>query len=52
MLEHLDRRRMAMLGSTDEIDEIQASLLRALASAHRLRVIHRLGIGPTPRRFP
>ena len=38
-------RQMAMLGSTDEIDEIQASLLRALASAHRLRIIHRLGIG-------
>ncbi|HYN47404.1 MAG TPA: metalloregulator ArsR/SmtB family transcription factor [Candidatus Nanopelagicales bacterium] len=37
---------MEMLGSADEIDEIQASLLRALASAHRLRIIHRLGIGP------
>ncbi len=35
-----------MPGSVEEIDEIQATLLRALASAHRLRIIHRLGIGP------
>ena len=38
-------RQMAMPGSTDEIDEIEASLLRALTSAHRHRIIHRLGIG-------
>ena len=31
---------------TDDIDAIQASLLRTLASAHRLRIIHLLGIGP------
>ncbi|MCU0478233.1 MAG: metalloregulator ArsR/SmtB family transcription factor [Chloroflexi bacterium] len=35
-----------MLGLVDDIDAIQASLLRTLASAHRLRIIHRLGIGP------
>jgi ArsR family transcriptional regulator len=35
-----------MLGAPDDIDAIQASLLRTLASAHRLRIIHRLGIGP------
>jgi ArsR family transcriptional regulator len=29
----------------DDIDVIQASLLRTLASAHRLRIIHRLGVG-------
>jgi ArsR family transcriptional regulator, virulence genes transcriptional regulator len=29
----------------DDIDAIQASLLRTLASAHRLRIIHRLGNG-------
>ena len=34
-----------MLAHTDDIDGIQASLLRTLASAHRLRIIHRLGIG-------
>jgi DNA-binding transcriptional ArsR family regulator len=31
---------------TDDIDAIQASILRTLASAHRLRIIHQLGIGP------
>jgi DNA-binding transcriptional ArsR family regulator len=30
----------------DDIDDIQAGLLRTLASAHRLRIIHRLGLGP------
>jgi ArsR family transcriptional regulator len=30
----------------DEIDAIQASVLRALASPHRLRIVHRLGAGP------
>ncbi len=34
-----------MLSPADDIDAIQASLLRALASAHRLRIIHRLGVG-------
>lgn len=31
----------------DDIDTIQASILRTLASAHRLRIIHQLGIGPS-----
>jgi DNA-binding transcriptional ArsR family regulator len=35
-----------MFNPADDIDAIQASLLRTLASAHRLRIIHRLGIGP------
>jgi len=35
-----------MLRLTDEIDAIQASVLRALASPHRLRIVHRLGAGP------
>lgn len=35
-----------MLSTGPDIDSIQASLLRALASAHRLRIIHRLGIAP------
>jgi ArsR family transcriptional regulator, virulence genes transcriptional regulator len=35
-----------MLDITDEIDAIQATLLRALASPHRLRIVHRLGGGP------
>ena len=30
----------------DDIDAIQASLLRTMASAHRLRIIHVLGAGP------
>ena len=34
-----------MLSLTDEIDAIQASVLRALASPHRLRIVHRLGVG-------
>jgi ArsR family transcriptional regulator len=34
-----------VLNATDDIDAIQASLLRTLASAHRLRIIHRLGAG-------
>jgi DNA-binding transcriptional ArsR family regulator len=29
----------------DEIDAIQATVLRALASPHRLRIVHRLGAG-------
>ena len=35
-----------MLGPPDDIDAIQASLLRTLASVHRLRIIHRLGLEP------
>jgi DNA-binding transcriptional ArsR family regulator len=35
-----------MLNLADEIDAIQASVLRALASPHRLRIVHRLGEGP------
>ena len=35
-----------MFNPADDIDAIQASLLRTLASAHRLRIIHRLGDGP------
>jgi ArsR family transcriptional regulator len=38
--------RRTVLIPTDDIDAIQASILRTLASAHRLRIIHRLGIGP------
>jgi DNA-binding transcriptional ArsR family regulator len=34
-----------MFRFADDIDAIQASLLRTLASPHRLRIIHRLGIG-------
>lgn len=30
---------------SDDIDQIQSSLLRALASPHRLRIVHRLGAG-------
>ncbi|MEW6223262.1 MAG: metalloregulator ArsR/SmtB family transcription factor [Chloroflexota bacterium] len=35
-----------MSNATSEIDVIQTSLLRALASPHRLRLIHLLGNGP------
>ncbi len=35
-----------MLSVGDEIDSIQATLLRALASPHRLRIVHLLGAGP------
>ena len=35
-----------MLSTGPDIDSIQASLLRALASAHRLRIVHRLGVAP------
>ena len=31
---------------TNDIDELQASLLRTLASAHRLRILHLLGERP------
>ncbi len=32
--------------NTDDIDDLQASLLRTIASANRLRIIHLLGAGP------
>lgn len=35
-----------MLNTTNEIDAIQTTLLRALASAHRLRIVHLLGERP------
>ena len=35
-----------MLNARDEIDAIQTTLLRALASPHRLRIVHLLGSGP------
>jgi ArsR family transcriptional regulator, virulence genes transcriptional regulator len=35
-----------VLNATNEIEVIQASLLRTLASVHRLRIIHLLGRGP------
>jgi DNA-binding transcriptional ArsR family regulator len=34
------------VGHSGDIDDIQAGLLRTLASPHRLRIIHRLGIAP------
>jgi ArsR family transcriptional regulator len=34
-----------VLRSGEDIDELQASLLRTLASAQRLRIIHQLGVG-------
>lgn len=35
-----------MPSATNDIDELQASMLRSLASAHRLRILHRLGERP------
>lgn len=35
-----------MPSATHDIDELQASLLRSLASAHRLRILHLLGTRP------
>ena len=35
-----------VLNATNEIEVIQATLLRTLASVHRLRIIHLLGRGP------
>jgi len=35
-----------VLNTTNEIDAIQTTLLRALASAHRLRIVHLLGERP------
>jgi DNA-binding transcriptional ArsR family regulator len=34
-----------LLSTGDDIDTIQASLLRTLASVHRLRIVHLLGDG-------
>jgi DNA-binding transcriptional ArsR family regulator len=34
-----------LLSTADEIDAIQVSLLRTMASVHRLRIIHLLGNG-------
>lgn len=36
-----------MANAMDDIDELQASLLRSLASAHRLRILHLLGERPS-----
>jgi DNA-binding transcriptional ArsR family regulator len=35
-----------MPSATHDIDELQASMLRSLASAHRLRILHLLGDRP------
>ena len=35
-----------MASAMNDIDELQASLLRTLASAHRLRILHLLGRSP------
>ncbi|HEX2755220.1 MAG TPA: metalloregulator ArsR/SmtB family transcription factor [Candidatus Limnocylindrales bacterium] len=35
-----------MPSATNDIDELQASLLRSLASAHRIRILHLLGERP------
>jgi ArsR family transcriptional regulator len=35
-----------VLNASTELDEIQASMLRALASGHRLRILHALGERP------
>jgi len=35
-----------MSAQTSDIDELQSSLLRSLASAHRLRILHLLGDRP------
>ena len=37
---------MERRGATHDIDELQASMLRSLASAHRLGILHLLGAGP------
>jgi len=36
-----------MASATGDIEELQASLLRTLASAHRLRILHLLGARPS-----
>ena len=35
-----------LLSTADDIDAIQVSMMRTLASVHRLRIIHLLGSGP------
>ncbi len=35
-----------MPSATHDMDELQASMLRSLASAHRLRILHLLGARP------
>lgn len=35
-----------LVGTGDDIDAIQASLLRAMASPQRLRIVHLLGVAP------
>jgi ArsR family transcriptional regulator, virulence genes transcriptional regulator len=37
---------MERQSATHDIDELQASMLRSLASAHRLRILHLLGTQP------
>jgi ArsR family transcriptional regulator len=37
---------MERQSATHDIDELQASMLRSLASAHRLRILHLLGAQP------
>ena len=37
---------MERQSATHDIDELQASMLRSLASAHRLRILHLLGDQP------
>ena len=38
---------MERQNATHDIDELQASMLRSLASAHRLRILHLLGVRPS-----
>jgi len=38
---------MERQNATHDIDELQASMLRSLASAHRLRILHLLGVHPS-----
>src|SRR5664280_1439399 len=40
------RRMMERQSATHDIDELQASMLRSLASAHRLRILHLIGAQP------
>jgi ArsR family transcriptional regulator len=44
--EYVEQSEGTVLDVTEQIDEIQTSLLRALASPHRLRLLHLLGRGP------
>ncbi len=37
---------MERQNATHDIDELQASMLRSLASVHRLGILHLLGVGP------